>query len=182
MESEKDGPAAMTEIPDWSNSFAARRYGLEPGELQWAWRQGKRTNEEELEWAICDALGMGGVQANPGDGVGCAAHIVRYWKHRAEAAEGASVESLAALERENARLREQVNILEADQHWRKVADEVGNKLLAAEAENARLRETIEGILPLAVSAMNSPNCFCNTCLNERAAVDRARAAITKTEG
>jgi hypothetical protein len=73
-------------------------YGCKQGELQARWRQGKQApdaNGNELEWAICDALLMGGIIAYPGDGVGCVARIVEHHLKRAEAAEA-----------ENARLRE----------------------------------------------------------------------------
>jgi hypothetical protein len=54
----------------------AERFGLEPSELQWQWRQGTRTDRSEIEWAIVDALAVGCVTAYLGDGVGCAAQIV----------------------------------------------------------------------------------------------------------
>lgn len=54
----------------------AARYGFKRGGLQWAWRQGERSDPREVEDAICDALQMGGIYAWPGDGVGCAAQIV----------------------------------------------------------------------------------------------------------
>lgn len=76
---------------------ACERYGLEPGHLQGQWRQGLRTDRSELEWAIVDALAMGGVTAWPGDGVGCAARIVETQMDRAEAAEARIAELEAAL-------------------------------------------------------------------------------------
>jgi hypothetical protein len=66
---------------------AAGRFGLKPGELQGQWRRGLRSDKSEIEWAIIDALAMGGIAAWPGDGVGCAAHIVLHQMSRAEAAE-----------------------------------------------------------------------------------------------
>ena len=67
--------------------IAAATFGFEPGRLQWAWRQNERTDRRELECAIIDALGMGGIYAHPGDGVSCAAQIVMAQMDRAEAAE-----------------------------------------------------------------------------------------------
>jgi hypothetical protein len=71
------------------------RWGLEQGKLQWAWRQGERTDERELEDAICDALQMGGILAHPGDGVSCAAQIASYWMRRALKAEARIDEALS---------------------------------------------------------------------------------------
>jgi hypothetical protein len=71
-------------VQDSQNTFAAKKYGLTPGELyaQWVW--GHRANEDELEDAICDALGCGGVAAFPGEGTARVANMIRYWKHLAE--------------------------------------------------------------------------------------------------
>lgn len=69
-----------------------RRFTSNQGGLQWAWRTGSRREPndqkrlEELEWAVVDALAMGGVIALPGDGVGCAAQIADTQYMRAEKA------------------------------------------------------------------------------------------------
>lgn len=81
-----------------SQKMAVERYDMKPGDLQWAWRQGQRTDRREIEWAIVDALAMGCVVAYPGDGVGCAAQIVTAQMDRAEAATARA----AALEAANA--------------------------------------------------------------------------------
>lgn len=78
---------------------AAGRYGLGPGMLQMAWRNGERSDTAELEWAIVDALAMGSILAWPGDGVACAAHIVRKQIELREAAERQLAEAREALTR-----------------------------------------------------------------------------------
>ena len=66
---------------------AAAMFGFEPGGLQMAWRDGKRTDRRELEYAIVDALAMGCVLSWSGDGTSCAAQIVTKQMDRADKAE-----------------------------------------------------------------------------------------------
>lgn len=73
-----------------------QRYGLKAGELQWQWRQGKRSDPRELEDAIVDALWMGCVPAHPGDGVGCASQIAGFQLKRAEEFKGLLADLIAA--------------------------------------------------------------------------------------
>lgn len=70
-----------------SQKSAAERYGLEPGELQAAWRRLERSDTSELEWAVVDALGQGGIAAWPGGGVEDVAGLIIAQIARAELAE-----------------------------------------------------------------------------------------------
>jgi hypothetical protein len=96
--------AAEAALPDplahyHTQREAAGRYGFKRGGLQSAWRALQRTDKSELEWAIVDALGMGGIAAWPGDGVGCAARIVEAQISRAEQAEVDLTAARAEIER-----------------------------------------------------------------------------------
>lgn len=66
---------------------AVSKYGLEPGKLQIAWREGERDDPREIVDAVIDALAVGCVRSWPGDGTSCAAQIVEYWLDRAKRAE-----------------------------------------------------------------------------------------------
>jgi hypothetical protein len=66
---------------------AAAKYGLKPGELQWQWREGVRTDPNEVMDAIIDALAMGGIHGWHGSAVSCVAQIVTCQMRRAEKAE-----------------------------------------------------------------------------------------------
>jgi|688.fasta_scaffold120594_9 hypothetical protein len=59
-----------------SKKNIAAKYRLEPGELQWLWRNGKRKDKSELSDAVIDALAQGGIYSWNGDGVGCVVQII----------------------------------------------------------------------------------------------------------
>ena len=59
-----------------STKNIATKYGLEPGELQWLWRNGQRKDKSELTDAVIDALAQGGIRSWNGDGVSCVVQII----------------------------------------------------------------------------------------------------------
>ena len=59
-----------------STKNIAAKYGLEPGELQWLWRNGARKDKSELTDAVIDALAQGGIYSWNGDGVSCVVQII----------------------------------------------------------------------------------------------------------
>ena len=129
---------------------ACSRYGLEPGQLQFQWRQGLRTDREELEWAIVDALAMGGIPSHPGDGVGCAAQIVT-----------AQMNKVDALTAERDRLAGELARWQEDhesQTARAMCAEEQERICAHDLAAARktiagMREALENINPLVVGTM-----------------------------
>lgn len=68
-----------------------RRYGFEPGLLQWLWRGRdcftRKYDSGEVIAAICDALTREGQTAWPGDGTSCVEQMIRLQWDRAEKAE-----------------------------------------------------------------------------------------------
>lgn len=123
---------------------AAGRYGFEPGYLQHAWRMGERHDESELEYAIIDALGVGCVSAHPGDGVGCAAHIVGFQLRRAVAAEDELTRLRSAIAHKDAALREAFEFLNPEDSDYRTDDDLKNAMAVCTAITAALSDGTEG--------------------------------------
>lgn len=120
---------------------AAARFGFEPGGLQMAWRNGERADTAELEYAMVDALAMGGILAWSGDGVGCAAQIVTRQMHRATASEAREQQMREAL-------KAAVRIAnEAAEEWDKAPDgmRAGKILLALAGHRPGYRQDTDAV-------------------------------------
>lgn len=125
---------------------AASRFGFEPGHLQAAWRRGERSDPRELEWAIVDALAMGGWAVYPGDGVGCAAQIVIAQMKRAEKAERERDEARALGYREGL---EKAAEMVAERDWQ---HEVGEGM-ELEMAASTIGEHVSGKIAAAIRAL-----------------------------
>lgn len=138
--------AHVTRQSQWyldTQKEAAARYGFEPGQLQWAWRQGQRTDRAELEYAIVDALGMGGIAAGPGDGASCAAQIVTAQMDRAEAAEANLAQAREALKP----FAEAVDVLDDEQSDAECIWESSAATKIDVGDLRRARSTLKDITP-----------------------------------